>query len=181
MGLWDSIAGGVRNAVWSLPGGRQAFPEGNNGTIWWGRGGGLRDHAAGRTVLGASVRGATGVDAAEAGVNGIRSIFGGGSAPSRPGSVVGRGFIGGSAPRPNAIRDNRAAGVPRIDSVIPQNEHGQQVRDEVDPRIPDAAESGGASGGSRYGRSTAHVTGGDVSLSEHIRAQFNRGGTQAER
>lgn len=159
MGFWSRIGGGVRNVVQSIPGGSDAFPTEANGTINW-----IGNPMRGDNVLGAAIRGASGIDAAEAVGSGVAGFFGG----SRPGSVVGRGFIG---PRPNAIRDNRAAGVPRIDSVIPRDEQRQRVREEVDPRIPMGEESSGSRGGGRFGRSSARITGGDVSLSEHIARQ----------
>lgn len=165
MGFWSRLGGGVRNVVQSIPGGSQAFPTEANGTINW-----LGNPLRGDNVLGSAFRGASGLDTAEAVGSGIRNAFGGGSAAApRPGSVVGRGFIG---PRPNAIRDNQAAGVPRIGSVI-GDEYGRQAREEVDPRIPAGGSNAGsnAGGGSRFGRSTARITGGDVSLSEHIARQ----------
>lgn len=191
MGLLDSIASGTRNLVWSIPGGRDAFPEGNNGTIWWGRNAGMGDHASGRTVLGAAGRGATGIDVAEAGVNGIRGMFGGnqpGTAPDRfaasteaisqraatarpPGSVVARGYIGqrGMTRQP----EQRNVLGYRI---------GESPASERDPnwRMPGVSDAAppAPSGGDQHEQSTVHVSGGDVSLAEHMARQRIR--AQAE-
>lgn len=160
-GIRDLLAGissGTRNLVQRIPGGSRAFPLESNGTVNW-----LGDPMSGNNVVGAIGRDLSGYGMVE-------GLIGGGSPSS--GSVVGRGFVGGSVPRPNAIRQSRASGVPRIDSVIPRNEQAQRARDEVNPRVGSQQGSRPAGGGrSQLDRSTAHVTGGDVSMSEHIRRQ----------
>lgn len=128
----------LRNLIWSIPGGRTAFPEGNNGTINWGFGSGttLADHAAGRTVLGAAGRGAidpTGgmlLPGGEGGgIGGLMSgMFGGGRMPNfdssnqrisnaaaGTGSVVARGFVG------SGRMSGRAGLGPTYGGVTPQN------------------------------------------------------------
>lgn len=108
----------------------------------------------------------------------------------------------GAVPRINALRSNQAAGVPRIDSVIPANEQGRAVRDEVNPRVGSGDSSAPArSGGPSFGGNTmiAHSgpggtissqrglglgqlgRGGDESLAAFAASLFTRGGTQAER
>lgn len=159
-GIRDLLAGissGTRNLVQRIPGGAQAFPLEANGTVNW----------LGNPTRGDNVLGAIGRDVSGYGM--VDGLIGGGSPSS--GSVVGRGFVGGNVPRPNAIQQSRAAGVPRIGSVIPRNEQGQRARDEVSPRVGNQQESRPSGGRPQLGRSAAHVTGGDVSLSEHMRRQ----------
>lgn len=106
----------------------------------------------------------------------------------------------GAVPRINALRSNQAAGVPRIDSVIPANEQGQVVRDEVDPRMQVGGDAPMRSGGPSFGGNnmTAHTgpggtissqrglglgqlgRGADESLAAFAATLFTRGGTQVE-
>lgn len=132
---------------------------------------------------------------------GVGQVASGGALPAaltqpligRIGSMLG-GQSQASAPRINAIRSNQAAGVPRIDSVIPANEQGQIVRNEVDAGIPmGAAPSSGnrprlsrgeSGGGGNMGGVTLGLgqlgRGGDESLAAFAASLFTRGGTQAE-
>lgn len=84
------------------------------------------------------------------------------AASSRPGSVVARGFVGqrGLTRQP----EQRNALGYRV---------GEAPTSERDPnwRMPGTEGTAPARSGARVGRSTAHVTGGDVSLSEHMARQ----------
>jgi len=106
----------------------------------------------------------------------------------------------GTVPRINALRSNQAAGVPRIDSVIPANEQGQVVRAEVDPRMQVGGNAPARSGGPSFGGNNMVARGGpggtissqrglglgqlgrggDESLAAFAASLFTRGGTQAE-
>lgn len=106
----------------------------------------------------------------------------------------------GTVPRINALRSNQAAGVPRIDSVIPANEQGQSARAEVDPRMQIGGDSPARGGGPSFGGNnmTAHSgpggtissqrglglgqlgRGGDESLAAFAASMFTRGRTQTE-
>lgn len=112
MGRFDELIGGpIRRLVWSLPGGRQAFPQGSGDTIRWGRGASLRDHAQGRTVLGAAATGGVGGMFGSDDRGGGFSTWqpatrvipapwmtgqqqGGWQQAARQGSVVAQGFVG---------------------------------------------------------------------------------------
>jgi|GEM_PF-4265098 len=120
-GPGNAVSRFLRGAVWALPGGREAFPEGGDGTIWWGRNASLGDHAGGNTVLGAAARGAidpTGQLLPTGGGTGLRAR-GLGSAAARVsdaaaqrvntgGSVVGRGFLTRSGMGPTASGPGQA-------------------------------------------------------------------------
>jgi hypothetical protein len=92
------------------------------------------------------------------------------------------GFGGGSGRDPNwrsqGVSDwaQGASGAARAATDARNTEIANEARG-TNSDINEFREGGGSS----QGRSTARVTGGDVSLIEHVRAQFNRGGTQAER
>lgn len=98
----------------------------------------------------------------------LQGGFGGGSAGRDPSWRMGgvRDWVHGASGAARAATDARNAEIAAQAGATESN-------------IDDFRNGGGS--GETQGRSTAHVTGGDVSLSEHIRAQFNRGGTQAER
>lgn len=130
MGLWDRISGGLRNTVQRIPGGSQAFPTEANGTVNW-----LGNPLRGDNVLGAAFRGASGIDAAETVGRGITGMFGrdnpGESRPApRPGSVVGRGYLGrnGQQPSPSQYGPRRSDGLPRVNAI------GDDTASGVDPR-----------------------------------------------
>lgn len=90
----------------------------------------------------------------------------------------------GAVPRINALRSSQAAGVPRIDSVIPANEQGQVVRDEVNPRVGSGDSSAPVrSGGPSFGGNNMTAQsgpGGTISSQRGLGlGQLGRGGDES--
>lgn len=226
MGLLDilgrmgsGISNGTRNVVQRIPGGADTFPLEANGTVNW-----IGNPVRGDNVLGSMFRGATGIDAAESAGNflfgnrdqpeGVTSPAGNfardrdrisraamAGAGSRPGSVVGRGFIGRrSQLGPTSAGVGRPASYPGDGIGLPQSQRDQnwQMPGTDAPPPPPGPFSGaqasavGAAGVGNAGRQgvdgrqvariglLAQQQGLLMDANEHNERIRTRGGTQAE-